>query len=94
MRKSSLSLAALLAALTLASAPAAAWDRDHCNAGPREQWRPMAELEKQLGAQGWRVDKIEVDDGCYEVEAYDKEGWKVEAYFHPKTLQRVKVGPR
>lgn len=82
--------AALLAALTLASAPALARDKDHCNAGPRDNWRPMAELATQLTQQGYKLEKIEIDDGCYEVEARDKDGWKVESYFHPVTLQRVR----
>lgn len=82
--------AALLAALMLASAPALARDKDHCNAGPRDNWRPMAELATQLTTQGYKLEKIEIDDGCYEVEARDKDGWKVESYFHPVTLQRVR----
>lgn len=80
----------LLAAGLLSAAPAHARDKDHCNAGPREQWKPIAELATQLAAQGWKLEKIEIDDGCYEVEARDKDGWKVESYFHPVTLQRVR----
>ena len=80
----------LLAATLLSATPAMARDKDHCNAGPREQWKPMAELATQLTAQGWKLEKIEIDDGCYEVEARDKDGWKVESYFHPVTLQRVR----
>jgi len=92
MNRLSLSLAAVAVAALLAGAPAHAGHKDLCNAGPRDQWRPMAELEQQLNGQGWRIEKIEVDDGCYEVEALDKDGWKVEAYFHPKTLQRLQPG--
>jgi hypothetical protein len=80
----------LLAAGLLAAAPTYARDKDHCNAGPREQWKPLAELAATLTAQGWKLEKIEIDDGCYEVEARDKDGWKVESYFHPVTLQRVR----
>lgn len=83
-------LGLLLAATLLSATPAMARDKDHCNAGPREQWKPMAELATQLTAQGWKLEKIEIDDGCYEVEARDKDGWKVESYFHPVTLQRVR----
>lgn len=91
IKTSLLPRAALLAALSLAAVPALADDdRDRCQAGPQSQWRPMADLEKQLTAQGWRLRKIEIDDGCYEVEAYDKDGWKVEGLFHPKTLERLK----
>ena len=70
-----------------------AWaDRDRCQAGPESEWRPMAELVQRLSADGWRLRKVEIDDGCYEVEAIDREGRYVEVDFHPKTLERVGWG--
>lgn len=90
MNKSPILAAGLAFALMTAAVPAAADDRDHCQAGPRANWKPIAELATLLTQQGWQIEKIEVDDGCYEVEARDKEGWKVESYFHPVTLQRVR----
>jgi hypothetical protein len=90
MKTTAATLAALLTALTFAGAPALARDQDHCNAGPRDQWKPIAELATQLTAEGFKLEKIEIDDGCYEVEARDKDGWKVESTFHPVTLQRVR----
>ena len=52
----------------------------------------MAELVQRLSGEGWQLRKVEIDDGCYEVEAIDREGRYVEVYFHPKTLERVGWG--
>lgn len=83
-----------LLALTLgAAASTAAWaDGDRCQAGPERDWRPMAELVGQLNQQGWWLRKVEIDDGCYEVEAVDREGRYHDVRFHPKTLERVGRG--
>ena len=60
-----------------------------CDSGPQETWQPQSKLEEQLKSQGWQIRRIKVDGGCYEVYALDDKGNKVEAYFHPKTLERV-----
>ncbi len=60
-----------------------------CDSGPQEKWQPQATLEKQLTEKGWKVRRIKVDGGCYEVYALDEKGERVEAYFHPLTLAPV-----
>lgn len=60
-----------------------------CDSGPQESWQPQAKLEEQLKSKGWEIRRIKIDGGCYEVYALDEKGNKVEAYFHPKTLERV-----
>jgi hypothetical protein len=79
------------AALALTLAPPIAFSTGlaTCDSGPQEQWQPQATLEKQLVARGWKVNRIKVDGGCYEVYAIDENGERVEAYFHPKTLAPV-----
>jgi hypothetical protein len=64
---------------------------DKCNAGPKEQWKPQAELEKKLAAEGWKIKKVKIDAGCYEVYGTDKDGKRVEMYFDPKTFEPVKT---
>jgi len=72
-------LALLLAGLGL-SAPVRA-SEDDCRV-PMAEWRPREELEARIRAEGWqRLDRIEVDDGCYEAKGYDREGWRVEAKY-------------
>lgn len=82
-------LALLLAGLGL-SAPVRA-SEDDCRV-PMAEWRPREELEARIRAEGWqRLDRIEVDDGCYEAKGYDREGWRVEAKYDPKTFELVKL---
>ena len=60
-----------------------------CDSGPQETWQPQAKLEQQLTEKGWKVRRIKIDGGCYEVYAHDDKGQGVEAYFHPRTLDPV-----
>jgi hypothetical protein len=50
---------------------------------PREQWRPIAEIIEQFTEMGYEVQGIEDDDGLYEVEAIDPNGFWVKAYVDP-----------
>lgn len=81
--------AACVLAASMAAAPGLATGLATCDSGPPESWQPKAALEKQLTEKGWKVRRIKTDGGCYEVYALDEKGEKVEAYFHPRTLQPV-----
>ena len=88
---------AALAAVTmllLATTPALATGLYTCDSGPSENWKSKEELEKQLTDQGWEVRFIKEDGGCWEVYAIDPEGDRVEAYFHPVTLENVLTNKR
>lgn len=80
-----------LAALLTASAHLQATGLVTCDSGPEDTWKPKSELEQILKNKGWTVRNIKVDGGCYEVYALDENGKKVEAYFHPQTLEPVTV---
>lgn len=56
---------------------------------PLADWKPREDLEAKLKEQGWDVRTIKTEDGCYEAYAIDDKGNKVEAYFNPKTFERV-----
>jgi hypothetical protein len=62
-----------------------------CDSGAPETWQSQEKLTETLKAQGWEIRKIKVDGGCYEVYAIDDKGERVEAYFHPVTLERVPI---
>ncbi|HVK32246.1 MAG TPA: PepSY domain-containing protein [Burkholderiaceae bacterium] len=86
-------LSATLAALWLAAAGAAHATGD-CpirDAGPKADWQAKEALEKKLVGAGWKVRRIKVDGQCYEVYGTDTAGKRVEAYFHPKTLDAAKA---
>lgn len=83
----------LLAALA-ASAPSFATGLATCDSGPQESWLSQDALKKQLTDKGWKVNRIKIDGGCYEVYAIDENGKRVEAYFHPQTLAPVPTKAR
>ena len=81
-------------ATLLAASQAGATGRATCEAGPQKDWQPTETLTKQLEAKGWKVRRVKVDGGCYEVYGLDEKGQRVEVYFHPKTLEPVPTKPR
>jgi hypothetical protein len=80
--------------LGLAASSAFATGLATCDSGPMEKWQPQGKLIKMLTDAGWRVTRVKVDGGCYEVYALNDKGERVEAYFHPLTLEPVPTKPR
>ncbi|MGV3743321.1 MAG: PepSY domain-containing protein [Burkholderiaceae bacterium] len=84
---------ALLAALF---GSGAAFAETNC-ADPIEQWKPREALQKDVEQRGWTVQRIKVDDGCYEVRGLDRKGNKVKAKYSPASLKilslEVEFGP-
>lgn len=79
----------LFAATAALSTAAGATGMATCDSGPKEGWQATSKLETMLKEKGWTVRRIKVDGGCYEVYALDDKGTRVEAYFHPVTLEPV-----
>ena len=88
-----LSLAAL-AAIAFASVPASATGAIACKSGPVSGWKSEKALTEKLTKEGWTVRKSKVDGGFYEVYGTTPEGDRVEAYFHPVTLEKLYVARR
>ncbi len=82
------------AAAALASAPASATGVITCKAGPQSGWKSQEVLTTKLTKEGWTVRKAKVDGGCYEVYGTTPEGDRVEAYFHPVSLEKLYVARR
>ncbi|HOM13820.1 MAG TPA: PepSY domain-containing protein [Rubrivivax sp.] len=84
-------IAPLVLAGTLAACGAALAQEhsEKCEPIPKEEWRPQAELERMLTNRGWKISRVKITNGCYEVYARDAKNDKKEAFFHPKTLQPV-----
>lgn len=86
-----LSAAALIAA-AFAFAPvhiASATGLATCDSGSPDTWQSQEKLSAMLKEKGWEVRNVKIDGGCYEVYALDEKHERVEAYFHPVTLERV-----
>ncbi|WP_114417658.1 PepSY domain-containing protein [Marinospirillum perlucidum] len=80
-----LNKSALLILAALLSSPLLA-DDDDCY-DPVDSWQPKEQLQAQLEAKGWQVERIRVDDGCYEAEGRDTLGNYFEAKYAPASLQ-------
>ncbi|MBM3515632.1 MAG: PepSY domain-containing protein [Alphaproteobacteria bacterium] len=65
-----------------------------CDSGPEAGWKPKEELTKILESKGWKVRMVKPDGGCWEVYAMDEKGARVEAYFHPVTLDPVPIAKK
>jgi len=76
--------AALVATLGLAGAAFAQDDR--CSV-PMSDWQPREAVRKMAEAQGWKVARIKIDDGCYEIHGFDAKGRRMDVEVNPATLQ-------
>lgn len=81
----------ILGIALLVATPGYATGLATCDSGDKSTWQAASVLEKQLTKDGWTVRRIKEDGGCYEVYALDQTGARVEAYFHPVTLERVPI---
>lgn len=80
-------IATVLTSLTLSGAALA---DDNCT-DPVADWQPREVLRQQLEQHGWTVQRIKVDDGCYEVRGVDKNGNEFKAKYAPASLHIRKL---
>lgn len=78
-----LRILAALAALGVSGAALADTDCDE----PFTAWKSREVLRKLVETDGWTVQRIKVDDGCYEVRGIDRRGNRVKAKYGPATLR-------
>lgn len=80
-----------IAAAVLCLAAGGAWAHGEvtCPKYPKAEWKPHTELHEKLVKDGWTVRRMELTPTCYEVYGKDPQGKRVEAFFDPKTLERV-----
>jgi hypothetical protein len=84
-------MVALLALGGVASHQAAqARDHDDCEA-PVSQWQPRDAIRDMARQKGWRIDRLKIDDGCYEVRGEDADGRRFKAKIDPVTLDVVRM---
>jgi hypothetical protein len=87
--KTTVMSAAIATAFAATLAAGAAQASDKC-ATPQAEWQPKEALQQKLEGDGWKIKKIKVDDGCYEVYGTDAQGKRMEIYFDPKSFAVVK----
>lgn len=82
---------ALLLALAVAATPVLA--SDDCEV-PIDQWQPREAVMQKAAREGWKVRRLKIDDGCYEVRGRDAKGRDFKAKLDPRTLETVKIRRR
>lgn len=91
MTRSSQAISLLLAtcwASCLISGVASAHGNISCDV-PKNERRARVDLQKKLQSEGWTIRDIKIENGCYEVYGFDEKNAKVEAFFNPKTFERI-----
>jgi len=75
---------AAMIGVVLAASPALAREEQHCNPAPDATWLTDTQVAERITAQGYRnITEIEHEDRCYEVQAENKEGKRVEIHVDP-----------
>ena len=77
--------------LALAAAPVLA--DDDCDASVRD-WQSRDAVMQMAAQQGWQVQRLKIDDGCYEIRGRDAQGRAFKAKLDPQTLRLVKMKVR
>ena len=82
---------ALAALLTAGAAPAQFVNHDtvKCEGIAKDEMKPQMELQRKLVGEGWKVRQVKTFNGCYEVYGFDAKGQRVEAFFDPKTFDKI-----
>lgn len=78
----------LVLSLGLASQPL--WAGDDCDA-PLNRWQTRDAVRQMATAQGWQIQRLKIDDGCYEIRGTDAQGRTFKAKIDPETLKVLKV---
>lgn len=83
--------AALLIALSVTALPVLA--ADDCDV-PIARWQPREAVLQMAAQKGWKVQRLKIDDGCYELRGIDRDGQRFKAKLDPETLVPVKMKVR
>lgn len=66
------------------------WADDDCDA-PLNRWQTRDAVRQMAAAQGWQIQRLKIDDGCYEIRGTDVQGRTFKAKIDPETLKVLKV---
>ncbi|QDL37932.1 PepSY domain-containing protein [Rhodoferax sediminis] len=88
--KHSLRLRVGLLALSLGLAAPPIWADDDCDA-PVGRWQSREAVRQMATRQGWQIQRLKIDDGCYEIRGTDSQGRSFKAKIDPETLKVLKM---
>ena len=79
-----------LLALSASLAVVPALAGDDCDV-PVERWQSRDAVRQMAASRGWQVQRLKIDDGCYEIRGRDAQGRTFKAKLDPQTLRVVKM---
>lgn len=82
-----------LLALSLGLVALPIWADDDCDA-PVERWQSREALRQMADRQGWQIQRLKIDDDCYEIRGTDSQGRSFKAKIDPETLKVLKLKQR
>lgn len=82
-----------LLSLSLGLLSLPAWSGDDCNA-PVERWQSREAVRQMAAREGWQIQRLKIDDGCYELRGTNAAGQRFKAKIDPETLKVVKMKPK
>lgn len=82
-----------LLALALGMATLPTWADDDCDA-PVARWQSRDAVRQMAARQGWQIQRLKIDDGCYEIRGTDAQGRAFKAKIDPETLEVLKMKQR
>ena len=80
-------------AVSLGLATLTSWAGDDCDA-PLNRWQTREAVRQMAAAQGWQIQRLKIDDGCYEIRGTDAQGRSFKAKIDPETLAVIKLKQR
>ncbi len=81
----------LILSMGLMALPALAGD--DCDQ-PVERWQSREAVRQMAAEQGWQIQRLKIDDGCYEIRGTDAQGQGFKAKIDPATLEVLKMKRR
>ena len=82
-----------LLALSLGLTALPVWADDDCDA-PVERWQSREAVRQMAARQGWKIQRLKIDDGCYEIRGTNAQGRAFKAKIDPETLKVLKMKQR
>jgi hypothetical protein len=64
--------------------------KDECDA-PLARWQSREAVRLMAVQQGWQIQRLKIDDGCYELRGTDAQGRAFKALVDPETLKVLKL---
>ena len=89
--KKSLMAVFLIVGIASLSAIGVSYADDNDCVVPMANWQPREAVQKMAESRGWAVNRIKIDDGCYEIKGRDAQGREIKVKIDPGTLAIVKM---